>query len=321
MLKRVPGLPDRPLPGQGDRPEHAGVPVRERHVRADLEPQLHRLRADHGGRGPGHRPARRVLRHVGRAARPGAEPHAAAADAALHGAARDVRRRRRARREGQGAPRRSRRPSEDEAVRARYTAGMAEGKEARRLPRRGGRARRTRRPRPTSALRLEVDNWRWAGVPIYLRTGKRLARKVTEIAVTLKPVPHLAFEPQGSVGVQPNQLMLTMQPNEGVSLSLGAKIPGSADAHPAGEHGVPLRHGVPVAVAGGLRAADHGRHARRRRRCSPATTRWRRSGGSSTRSSSRGRRASSRSRSTRPARRARRRPTSMLEPGHRWRAI
>jgi glucose-6-phosphate 1-dehydrogenase len=77
------------------------------------------------------------------------------------------------------------------------------------------------------ALRLEVDNWRWAGVPIYLRTGKRLARKVTEIAVTLKPVPHLAFKAEGSVGVQPNQLILTVQPNEGVSLSLGAKIPGS----------------------------------------------------------------------------------------------
>ena len=45
-----------------------------------------------------------------------------------------------------------------------------------------------------AALRLEVDNWRWAGVPFYLRTGKRLARKVTEIAVTLKPVPHLAFQ-------------------------------------------------------------------------------------------------------------------------------
>ena len=72
-----------------------------------------------------------------------------------------------------------------------------------------------------------MDNWRWAGVPIYMRTGKRLARKVTEIAVTLKPVPHLAFEQQGSVGVQPNQLVLTMQPNEGVSLSLGAKIPGT----------------------------------------------------------------------------------------------
>jgi glucose-6-phosphate 1-dehydrogenase len=78
-----------------------------------------------------------------------------------------------------------------------------------------------------AALRLEVDNWRWAGIPIYMRTGKRLARKVTEIAITLKPVPHLAFDSAGSVGVQPNQLVLTMQPNEGVSLSLGAKIPGT----------------------------------------------------------------------------------------------
>jgi glucose-6-phosphate 1-dehydrogenase len=78
-----------------------------------------------------------------------------------------------------------------------------------------------------AALRLEVDNWRWAGVPFYLRTGKRLARKVTEIAVTLKPVPHLAFDQQGSLGVQPNQLVLTLQPNEGVSLRLVAKIPGT----------------------------------------------------------------------------------------------
>ncbi|HEX2084708.1 MAG TPA: glucose-6-phosphate dehydrogenase, partial [Solirubrobacteraceae bacterium] len=78
-----------------------------------------------------------------------------------------------------------------------------------------------------AALRLEVDNWRWAGVPFYLRTGKRLARKVTEIAVTLKPVPHMAFEQAGSVGVRPNELVFTVQPNEGVSLSLGAKIPGT----------------------------------------------------------------------------------------------
>ena len=79
-----------------------------------------------------------------------------------------------------------------------------------------------------AALRLDVHNWRWAGVPIFLRTGKRLTRKVTEIAVQLKPVPHLAFQSHGSVGVQPNQLVLTVQPNEGVSLSLGAKIPGSS---------------------------------------------------------------------------------------------
>ena len=72
-----------------------------------------------------------------------------------------------------------------------------------------------------------MSNWRWAGVPFYLRTGKRLARKVTEIAVELKPVPHLAFQAHGSLGVQPNQLVLTVQPDEGVSLSLGAKIPGA----------------------------------------------------------------------------------------------
>jgi glucose-6-phosphate 1-dehydrogenase len=78
-----------------------------------------------------------------------------------------------------------------------------------------------------AALRLHVSNWRWAGVPFYLRTGKRLARKVTEIAVTLKPVPHLAFQSRGSVGVQQNQIILTVQPDEGVSVSLGAKIPGT----------------------------------------------------------------------------------------------
>jgi glucose-6-phosphate 1-dehydrogenase len=64
-------------------------------------------------------------------------------------------------------------------------------------------------------------------VPFYLRTGKRLPRKTTEIAVTLKPVPHLAFQQQGSLGVEPNVLVLAVQPNEGVSLSLVAKIPGA----------------------------------------------------------------------------------------------
>jgi glucose-6-phosphate 1-dehydrogenase len=78
-----------------------------------------------------------------------------------------------------------------------------------------------------AAVRLEIDSWRWAGVPFYLRTGKRLARKVTEIAVVLKPVPHLGFSQDGSIGVRPNQLILTIQPNEGVSLSLAAKIPGT----------------------------------------------------------------------------------------------
>ncbi|HWE10948.1 MAG TPA: glucose-6-phosphate dehydrogenase [Solirubrobacteraceae bacterium] len=78
-----------------------------------------------------------------------------------------------------------------------------------------------------AALRLHVSNWRWAGVPFYLRTGKRLARKLTEIAVTLKPVPHLAFQTTDSTGAQSNQIILTVQPDEGVSVSIGAKIPGT----------------------------------------------------------------------------------------------
>ena len=76
-------------------------------------------------------------------------------------------------------------------------------------------------------LRVHVSNWRWDGLPFYLRTGMRLARKTTEIAVTLKPVPHVTFQSSGSVGVQANQLILKIQPDEGLSLSLGAKIPGA----------------------------------------------------------------------------------------------
>ncbi len=117
-------------------------------------------------------------------------------------------------------------PDPADTVRAQYTAGTAGGEDVAGYIEEEG-VPDDSRTETYAALHLEVHNWRWAGVPIYLRTGKRLARKVTEIAVQLKPVPHLAFQSQGSVGVQPNQLILTMQPNEGVSLSLGAKIPGS----------------------------------------------------------------------------------------------
>ena len=112
------------------------------------------------------------------------------------------------------------------AVRAQYAAGTSGGNDAPGYLDEEG-VPEDSNTETYAALRLEVQNWRWAGVPFYLRTGKRLARKVTEIAVTLKPVPHLAFKQEGSVGVKPNQLVLTLQPNEGVSLSLGAKIPGT----------------------------------------------------------------------------------------------
>jgi glucose-6-phosphate 1-dehydrogenase len=112
------------------------------------------------------------------------------------------------------------------AVRAQYAAGHAGGEDVTGYTQEDG-VPADSTTETYAALRLEVDNWRWAGVPFYVRTGKRLARKITEIAVTLKPVPHLAFSQHGSLGVQPNQLVLTLQPNEGVSLRLGAKIPGT----------------------------------------------------------------------------------------------
>jgi glucose-6-phosphate 1-dehydrogenase len=111
------------------------------------------------------------------------------------------------------------------AVRAQYASGVSGGKQVPGYREEEG-VDPNSRTETYAALRLHVSNWRWAGVPFYLRTGKRLARKVTEIAVTLKPVPHMAFRSQGSVGVQSNQIILTVQPDEGVSVSLGAKIPG-----------------------------------------------------------------------------------------------
>jgi glucose-6-phosphate 1-dehydrogenase len=112
------------------------------------------------------------------------------------------------------------------ALRAQYGPGMVSGRE---VP---GYLQEEGVPDDSvtetyAAIKLKVNNWRWAGVPFYLRTGKRLARKTTEIAVTLKPVPHLAFQQEGSLGVQPNQLILAVQPNEGVAMSLVAKIPGA----------------------------------------------------------------------------------------------
>ena len=159
-------------------------------------------------------------------------------------------------------------PDLSDTVRAQYTAGVSGGEDAVGYLQEEG-VPDDSHTETYAALKLEVHNWRWAGVPIFLRTGKRLARKVTEIAVQLKPVPHLAFQSQGSVGVQPNQLILTVQPNEGVSLSLGAKIPGSTmRIRPVNMeflYGSAFMSQSP----GGLRAADHGRDARRRHAVHP----------------------------------------------------
>jgi len=75
------------------------------------------------------------------------------------------------------------------------------------------------------AIKAEVANWRWAGVPFYLRTGKRLPTRVSEIVVTFKPIPHSIFADTGS-SIMPNKLVLRLQPGEGVTLWLMNKVPG-----------------------------------------------------------------------------------------------
>ncbi|HEX2026001.1 MAG TPA: glucose-6-phosphate dehydrogenase [Actinomycetota bacterium] len=76
------------------------------------------------------------------------------------------------------------------------------------------------------ALEVEIENWRWAGVPIFLRTGKRLRRKVTEASVVFRDVPHRIFEQEGIGGMEPNRLAVRIQPDEGVSLSFTVQRPG-----------------------------------------------------------------------------------------------
>ncbi len=74
------------------------------------------------------------------------------------------------------------------------------------------------------AMRVLIDNWRWAGVPFYLRTGKRLAKRTTEIMIQFRCAPHLVFRDRD---IEPNRLVLNIQPDEGISVSFGAKRPGT----------------------------------------------------------------------------------------------
>jgi glucose-6-phosphate 1-dehydrogenase len=76
-----------------------------------------------------------------------------------------------------------------------------------------------------AALRLFVDNWRWAGVPFYIRAGKRLPKRVTEIRIQFKRPPHLTFGRDAMKEVDPNAITLRIQPEEGISLKFGAKVP------------------------------------------------------------------------------------------------
>ena len=78
-----------------------------------------------------------------------------------------------------------------------------------------------------AALKLLVDNWRWKGVPFYLRTGKRMASRLTEIAIQFKRPPVTIFQDAGAAeGLEPNVLVLRVQPDEGFSLHIESKLPG-----------------------------------------------------------------------------------------------
>ncbi|MDQ3766132.1 MAG: glucose-6-phosphate dehydrogenase [Actinomycetota bacterium] len=76
------------------------------------------------------------------------------------------------------------------------------------------------------AMKLLVDDWRWAGVPFYLRTGKMLPSKATEIAIEFQSVPHLLFAKTAVEELEPNVLVIRVQPDEGISLTFGTKVPG-----------------------------------------------------------------------------------------------
>jgi len=78
------------------------------------------------------------------------------------------------------------------------------------------------------AFKTFIDNWRWSGVPFYLRTGKRLPARITEISVHFKPVPQVLFNAPGLGPLEPNVLAIRIQPNEGISIRFQVKVPGPA---------------------------------------------------------------------------------------------
>ena len=156
------------------------------------------------------------------------EPPPPAAQPRRDGAARDVRRRRPARREGQGHPRD---PGAHAGRRSRATWCAAStaraGSSAK--PVIGYRKEEDVDPQSETetyvAARLAIDDWRWSGVPFYLRMGKRLPKRATEIAIQFKEVPHRLFR-DSATDPEANLLAMRIQPDEGIMLRFGAKVPG-----------------------------------------------------------------------------------------------
>jgi glucose-6-phosphate 1-dehydrogenase len=141
-------------------------------------------------------------------------------------------------------------PGPKNVVRGQYGRGYIEGVE---VP--GYREEPGVRPDSTTetyvAAKLYVDNWRWADTPFYVRTGKRLPRRETTIAIEFKRAPHPPFEESAAEGLRPNVLIVHIQPHEGVSLEIGAKVPGQGmtlrNVHLDFLYGGAFRTGLPEA--------------------------------------------------------------------------
>ena len=237
------GFPHRPLPRQGDGAGPAGPAVRQRDLRAAVEPQLRRVRADHGGRGRRRGLARRLLRTERLPARHDPEPHDAAPRAHRDGAAGVARRRGDPRREGEAAPGHPAAGARARAATwraAQYAAGLVGGR-----PVPGYREEDGISPQSATetyaALRLAINNWRWAGVPFYLRSGKRLARRVTEIAIQFKCPPGTLFAEGGAVRPRGQHARVPDPAGRGQHGAAQRQDSRPRDAHAAGEDAFPLR--------------------------------------------------------------------------------
>jgi glucose-6-phosphate 1-dehydrogenase len=111
------------------------------------------------------------------------------------------------------------------AVRGRYDSGTVRGEEVKGYLNESGVATDSN-AETFVAIKFEINNWRWAGVPIYVRAGKRLPRRITQISVFFKAVPDLLMKNASGIDLSQNILSIQVQPREGISLSLNSKLPG-----------------------------------------------------------------------------------------------
>jgi glucose-6-phosphate 1-dehydrogenase len=121
---------------------------------------------------------------------------------------------------------RARAPFGETTARGQYLGGWQGGQKVPGLLEEGGFAKNST-TETFAAITLDVDTRRWAGVPFYLRTGKRLGRRVTEIAVVFKRAPHLPFDSTATDELGQNALVIRVQPDEGVTIRFGSKVPGN----------------------------------------------------------------------------------------------